>query len=259
LAEDIRTLPQAQRKSLNECLAIGPGLTRILRGCRRRKQIVALLQVLARYRNPEMDCLYNFVLRTVPLDGENIRSLSRLIKRLARLSEGERKWSQRLIYIANNAPPSALAGIIGSHLTCLTTFLKSPRLQAGDIDLIRCLHPYFVNLGADRLESLQAAQEYLNHEYEKVLEQVARVNAMQTALRNHDPKKTAALFEALGVEDHIRLLDIPDHLVDVVDEIDYFEYEICFPLDHVKPLQKRAWGIGEARNLVIRLDLREGL
>jgi Poly(ADP-ribose) polymerase catalytic domain len=257
-AQQLENISSSNLQKLEDCLEVGSALGKILLYSGNRPQLLALLNHLAAYKRVELNALYNLAFVTVPLNQDTIPKLWKLISRLSHISDIEIAYCERFIYLSSNASSAALTGIVASYLTRFTSIIYDMGFTASDIDLLRTLIPYFVHSNSSLPESLSEAASFLDQQYNQILQDVARINAMKTALKLHHFEKTSNLLDALGLEDDDSLLEIPDHLVDVVEQISFCEYEICFPLDHLKPLQRIALCVREARNIVVRINLQDG-
>jgi poly(ADP-ribose) polymerase-like protein len=259
-AKCIDMLPRLQLERLSKLLIPGPGLSNILLYDLARCERLELLRDLATRGLIELRKLYDFLFTQIPLVKKNIILFRMVIDRLATASKDELAVCRRFTELAATASPMALSGIITSYTATLGFGrLGYCKLNQHNVDLLRNLLPYLVGSGSPNLVSLSQATDYLDNEFEKILQHVAEIQALRTALRLHDVDQTANLLEALGIEDNDPMIEIPDDLVDVIEPISYFEYEICFPLDHLKPLQRLALCIGDARNLLVRINLEHGL
>jgi hypothetical protein len=258
-AKQLERISTSNLQKLNECLEVGPALSNILLCSQHRARVLSLLDHLAVYRRSEMKEFYTLTFTKIPLNHDTIPKLWNLVSRLYQASETEAALFQRFVYLSSNASSTALVGIVASYLTQYSFRIDDPGFNASDIALLRTLLPYFIKSDTDLSDSLSEATIYLDHEYNQILLHMARIHAIKIALKLHNTEKTSNLLYALGLEDDRSMLEIPDHLVDVVEQINYFEYEICFPLDHLKPLQKIALCVGDARNIVLRINLQHGI
>lgn len=258
-AKHLDIIPPVHLNRLNHILEPGPGLKRILLSVGHRDGIVSLLHHLALSGNPELKGFYNMLFETVPLTQQNISSLRLVIKILSNVEEPIIGIVKRLAQLYRDSSPAAFAGIVASLLHNRPIWSNKPEPTSADLDLMRPLLEYFVTSNAALSIALSQATDHLDKEYDDILQRLARLQAIRTALTLHDSTKTEVLIEILGIEDEDCLLEIPEHLVDVIEQISHVEYEICFPLDHLKPLQKIALNVGEANNLVVRLSLEHGL
>jgi hypothetical protein len=111
---------------------------------------------------------------------------------------------------------------------------------------------------------LALAKTHIQSDFDKLVDQLENLRDTQTALQMHDPKQTTKLLSSLSVQiNNGRFAGrIPIDLIDVIEEIDENEFELFFPLNQLKPLQRQAAGLDEAQGLIVRIkvddDSREG-
>jgi hypothetical protein len=252
-------IPIIHLSRLNHILEPGPGLKKILLSTNQGEEIISLLHHLALCGNPELKGFYNVMFEVVPLTQKNIASLRLVIKVLSNVEESIISNVKRLAELHRASSPAAFAGIAASLLISKPEWSSKLDISAADLDMMRPLLDYFVT-NNDRLSiTLAQATDHLDKEYDDTIRQLARIQAMKTALTLHDAKKTEVLVQILKIEEDDSLLEIPEHIVDVVEQISHHEYEIWFPLDHLKPLQRVALNVGEANNIVVHLNLVHGL
>jgi hypothetical protein len=77
-------------------------------------------------------------------------------------------------------------------------------------------------------------------------------------IRTRRPCYSEALGFKISYPDKDSISNIPSSLVDVVEVISDGEFELLFPLNHKRPFQRTALGIGETRMLLVRLVIRNG-
>jgi hypothetical protein len=106
----------------------------------------------------------------------------------------------------------------------------------------------------------QAAVGHLDTEFDSTMDQAIYFESIRLTLQKHDPHKTSMLLRSLGIQDQLSdkdsISNIPSSLVDVVEVISDGEFELLFPLNHKRPFQRTALGIGETRMLLVRLVIK---
>jgi hypothetical protein len=111
--------------------------------------------------------------------------------------------------------------------------------------------------------AMQDFSAHLNNETKKLMGDAVSLERIRLTLKEHDPRETSLLLQRLGIRDAptLSLGDtasiVPHSLVDVVEEISKGIFEIFFPLNHIKHLQRKALGIGKARMLLVRVVLKD--
>ncbi|MCJ1294460.1 hypothetical protein MMC34_006018 [Xylographa carneopallida] len=105
--------------------------------------------------------------------------------------------------------------------------------------------------------SLDAAARFLDDEVADLLAEARHLENLRLFLQKEDPYGTSLLSATLGIEEPSPLDDaiacLPQALVDVVEKIGEQEVELHFPLTHLKDLQRKAMGVGNAKSLFVRL------
>jgi hypothetical protein len=111
----------------------------------------------------------------------------------------------------------------------------------------------------ERILNFQAASGCLNDQYEAIKNEARRLDNIRLVLKADNAKKTSTLLTKLGVDDPSAIEDkvanVSPELIDVVEKVGQAEFEIAILLGNLKPLQRRALGIGEARILLVRLHI----
>lgn len=143
----------------------------------------------------------------------------------------------------------------------MAAWLSAAELTAADKRGLRTIARVIDLQAPDRgislVKSLQVATEFLHTEFTSIIADAKNLEAIRLTLKAHDSQKTSALLRKLNIEDPSAIEDatasIPISLVDVVERVRDGEFEISFPLTHLKPLQRLALGAGSSRAILVRL------
>lgn len=100
---------------------------------------------------------------------------------------------------------------------------------------------------------LHFARQSILSDHARIMALAQDLEQMRANLQNDDTARTTAFLADLGVEDARPGADpsIPDRLSGVVEGVGDREYEICFPLNHLSALQRRAAAIDETTRMVL--------
>ncbi|KIX08550.1 uncharacterized protein Z518_03206 [Rhinocladiella mackenziei CBS 650.93] len=108
-------------------------------------------------------------------------------------------------------------------------------------------------------ETLQEASWLIERRYAETIKQAMGLGPLRTALERHDASWAKGFLGSLGIEEGPPSLagtGIPSALVDVVDTTEDGLLEMCFPLDHLRPLQRKAMCLNNEESLlVIRMGM----
>ena len=111
-------------------------------------------------------------------------------------------------------------------------------------------------------KAVQEAVDHLNAEFDSIIDQSIHFESMRLTLKTDDLGNTSRILRSLGIQDQLAaensVVTIPNSLVDVVEVIGDGEFELLFPLNHKRPFQRTALGIGKARMLLVRLIIGNG-
>ncbi|EPE07986.1 uba ts-n domain containing protein [Ophiostoma piceae UAMH 11346] len=83
-------------------------------------------------------------------------------------------------------------------------------------------------------------------EYDNVIELARNVEAIRIQLSRKDKDGTIELAQSLGMQGMRSYVDpeIPESLADAIECVGHREYELCFPLSHIKGHDRKVRGIG---------------
>ncbi|KAF2471456.1 uncharacterized protein BDR25DRAFT_188015, partial [Lindgomyces ingoldianus] len=108
-------------------------------------------------------------------------------------------------------------------------------------------------------EKLATAMKYYEDVEAEILEEAARLEGIQRALKAQDPLGTALFLQSIGVQDTSALEEeleaLPAGVIDAVERQGHNEVEISFPLTSFTELQRNAMGSGTAKTLLVHLFL----
>jgi hypothetical protein len=191
-------------------------------------------------------------------DGSNARDAFRTLAHLTTTTPTGTDACMQIIELHKKSANNTAEGL-------LVGWLRATEMTAADRRALISITTFLglkVYTSIDSFESkqnLQAASDYLDGEYNAIIEEAQRLESIRRALKTHNAQKTTALLSRIGIQDSTRLGNsastIPALLVDVVEAFGEGEFEMVFPLAGLKPLQRIAWGVGSARILLVRLYL----
>jgi hypothetical protein len=111
-------------------------------------------------------------------------------------------------------------------------------------------------------EAVHEAVDHLSTEFDSIIDQSIHFESIRLTLKTHNSGNTSRLLRSLGIQDQPAagnsVLTVPNSLVDVVEVIGDGEFELLFPLNHKRPFQRTALGIGKTRMLLVRLIIGNG-
>jgi hypothetical protein len=110
--------------------------------------------------------------------------------------------------------------------------------------------------------AVQVALNHLDTKFDSIMDQAIHFESIRLTLKAQDPHGTSKLLRNLGIQGEFAagdsISDIPNSLVDVVEVIGDGEFELLFPLNHKRPFQRTALGIGKVRMLLVRIAIGNG-
>lgn len=226
----------------------------ILMGWERSEMIESLLDLLkSREKEPHLPSTQSLLALLSP-DGRNVKEIADALYILAHTTDPGQQACLSILAIHRKGAKQASEAL-------LAAWLGSRELRAEDkraleaVAEVLLLHIYAHENPPPA--SVQAAAEHLVDEHAAIMAEALRLEGIRLTLRAHNPHKTSALLNQLGIENpspaENDILSIPNSLIDVVERIGDGEFELCFPLTHLKELQRTALGIGKARMLLVRL------
>lgn len=111
--------------------------------------------------------------------------------------------------------------------------------------------------GAVPAKAVQEAVDHLDTEFDSLIDESIHFESIRLTLMTFNSGTTSRLVRSLGIQDQSAarngVSNIPNSLVDVVEEIGDGEFELLFPLNQKRPFQRTALGIGNVRMLLVRL------
>jgi Poly(ADP-ribose) polymerase catalytic domain len=108
-------------------------------------------------------------------------------------------------------------------------------------------------------DCMDSVAEHLRSRSEAIRPRILKLREMKLALKLHDCPRAVEFFASLGINESTSLLQIPDHLADCIDEVDNSHYDLHFPLDGFKPVQRLAMGLGNAQSLIVQVGIKDNL
>jgi hypothetical protein len=204
--------------------------------------------------------IYDQILARLAPDWSNLPNLGRLITHLDQTSNNGRTMCLQLVEYSKTLPMRTCKGVFQVWLAPKKYSANAPPQVTGDdlvaIQLVGSLLELDINSQDNMNDCLAAACEHLNKQFEELVAEAARLKVIRRNLMAQNRDETVAFLTSIGITDiEDGIVDIPEALTDVIEQHSYQEFEITFPLDHLKPLQRIAMGVGEARNIVVRLLL----
>lgn len=231
----------------------------ILTGWEESEMIIPLLNLL---KDPQPGPCQTAIKAMVALlapDGSNIRQICEALSLLTQTTTLGTKACLRVLEMHQKTSKQVVEA------------LSVGWLQASDLNSIdkRALQAIAAVLGIPittrrnlPATTLQAATAYLDGEFAAIIAKAARLESIRLTLKIHDPRKTSTLLERLSIEDTSAVEDdisgTPESLIDVVERIGDGLFELCFPLTHLKPLQRAALGVGKSRMVLVHIMLGNG-
>ena len=93
---------------------------------------------------------------------------------------------------------------------------------------------------------LRFIKDKMLKEYDNVIELARNVEAIRIQLSRKDKDGTTELAQSLGMQGMRPYVDpgIPESLADAIECVGHKEYELCFPLTHIKGHDRKVRGIG---------------
>lgn len=199
--------------------------------------------------------IYDQIMARLAPDWGNLPQLGRLISQLRQTSDCGRTHCLRLVEYWEILPRKTCQGILQAWLSQRSHSVLSPSGVTQDdlealLQVAMLLGLDITSSGDNLADCLAAAYDHLNQQYEELVAEASRLKSIQLALKAHNPDKTREFLETIGVPDSDDgIADIPAALVDIIERHGFQEFEIVFPLSHLKPLQRIAMGVGNARNI----------
>jgi Poly(ADP-ribose) polymerase catalytic domain len=231
----------------------------ILKGWNDSESVIPLLEVLQNPGKERVQGVTKALMVFLTPNGSNARQIYDTLSQLNQTTPPGMHACQRVLEL-HQKPPKGVAEIM------MAAWLQGSELNAIDKRALKAmatvLRIQVYDRGNPPAASMQAVKDYLDDEYKAVLAEAIHVESMRITLKTHSPKKTAELLANLSVEDPLAfendISNIPNSLIDVVERIGEGEFELSFPLTHLKPFQRTALGIGSARMLLVRLLVGNG-
>jgi hypothetical protein len=217
------------------------------------EQIMELLSVANQGHN--MMPVHHRIVSYLAPNGSNIACVCDCVRRITNTSVLGRAVCERIFSRTETAPwfETMLSIVVEAwrRNTSLTQEDKST------LEAIRRL----LNIRSTpnlRTTTTQSASEPLQSEYDVLLQEARKLEALRLRLQHQNPQKISTLLNRVGVENAMRgrAVDtrIPDELVDAVEPVGENEYELSFALTGLSGLQRQARGISKAsRMLLVRL------
>ncbi|KAF2837827.1 hypothetical protein M501DRAFT_141399 [Patellaria atrata CBS 101060] len=140
--------------------------------------------------------------------------------------------------------------------TTLAIWLQSEELTPVDRALLQNVAA-LLNIRSQGTESSSAAIfAVLKRDFADILEKGRHLEYLRRGLTAHDAARTNTLIKRLEGSSHTEdaFINIPSSHLDVIEQIDTYEFELVFPLLNLKPLRAKALAIDEnVRMLILRL------
>lgn len=242
--------------TLEERIGSGSTMKWILTGWEESDTILPVLNILKEPNQDQNSPLVQSILAGFNLDGSNATEVFTALGLITRTSQSSMDACIRVLELQRKSGTELAEGL-------LAAWLQASDVSAMDKRALRAVAPILglrarTSVTAREVQlKLQATSDYLNGQYSAIIEEAQRLDNIRRALKNSDARKTSDFLSRIGIEDPSVLEDAtaftPASLVDVVEKIGDGEFEMAFPLTHLKPLQRVALGIGSARTLLVRL------
>jgi hypothetical protein len=235
----------------------GPGMKKIYASFERPESMLRLLDQIAKC-NEKNYAACRFLFIRMPLTNtREMKELYKILRFLGRSPETDNPVLLKLRSIFELSDHELMYGML---LVWSQSSLNSKSLNGWPeketfTDVLQS-----VNLTADeRRACIQSVSEHIASRYDDFRSRVSGLRCIRTNLKLHDSEKTTVFLKSLGMKDQGGMFYIPAHLTDFVDEVKPRIFDLYFPLDNLKPVQRLALGVEEARNLVVRVELLNGL
>jgi hypothetical protein len=231
----------------------------ILTGWEESDMIIPLLNLLKDPQPGPCQTAIKPMMALLAPDGSNIRQVCVALSLLTRTTTLGTQACLRVLELHQRTPKQVVEALSVAWFQASEVNSIGKRALQAIADVLGISINTRGNLPAT---TLQAATAYLDGEYATVITEAARLESMRLTLKIHDPQKTSTLLERLSIEDTSAIehdiSGIPESLIDVVDRIGDGLFELCFPLTHLKPLQRAALGVGKCRMVLVRVMLGNG-
>jgi len=227
------------------------------------EELVILFLDMVKEINQEECCLkpiYDQILAQLAPDWSNLPQLGDIISHLCGATDNGKTLCLRLVENWKSLPLKTCKGIFQVWISQRQHFVNAPPEVTPDDLLV--IQQVGLLLGLDITpednlnDCLAAACEHLNKQFEELVAEATRLKAIRRTLMAQNRDETMEFLAGLGVTDlDDGIVDIPEALADVIEQHGFQEFEIIFPLDNLKPLQRIAMGVEVARNIMVRLNL----
>lgn len=241
-------------KKLEEILGLGPVLRWILTGWEDSRRIIPFLQTLENPDQGELQPVVDALMAMLSLNEDNGQQVCEV---LSLLSGTTTQGQQACISVVKKHQES-LTEL--SHVL-IAGWLRSSEMSQADVRALTALGAVlgiglYANGDLPTL-ALQKTAEYLETEHSTLTEEALYLESIRLTLMAHDRRKTSALIARLDIEpgytEGFLRTEIPGSLVDVIERTGNREFELFFPLTHLKPLQRAALAVTASRSLLVRL------
>ncbi|MCJ1396283.1 hypothetical protein MMC18_009172 [Xylographa bjoerkii] len=217
--------------------------------------LIAILGLLNEFKEQRYEAvMYAIVARLSFGMDDNGREVREAISLISKTTIDGSSVCLRLLELQKRTPRQVIEAMLAG-------WLQAPELSAADYRAINSFGQILGfevnNLGDPSIACLDAAAQFLDHEVADLLAEARRLEGLRLFAKAGDPDGTSRLLATLGIEEPSPLDDaiacLPRALVDVVEKVGEQEVELHFPLTHLKDLQRKAMGVGNAQSLFVRL------
>ena len=231
----------------------------LLLGGQQQNSYEEILQILTKsYHLPPRQAMLTVIAQLDP-KGSNAEGLCKVMEYLASSTKRGLDACLRLVSMhSGKATQKAAKAFIAS-------WIQPSNMDATDQRMLKALAQVLeIDLGPHdepSTESLLAAADYLDAQFSELFIEAQRLEALRFAYNKIDPKGISKLLSKIGIQDPSPMEDflasLPRSLVGIVDMVEDDIVEMQFPLN-LTAIQQIGWGVGNARCLVLRLNMNHG-
>jgi hypothetical protein len=225
------------------------------------ENLLHILRALREAQDYPIEKIMQTITGKLSREGKNALEVSECVQALsATTPEGENALQRILDAIQDKTTPKVVIEVIMAGWLQEEEPHEDYALTKGDKDAIKALAVlYGLEAYESRIpnEKMLAATIFFKAEEDALIKEADRLEGIKEALMARDPISTRILLQQLGIPDTSALDDelksLPANIIDAVEKIGDNEVEISFPLTAFKELERAALGIGNAKNLLVRL------
>lgn len=215
-------------------------------------KIAAVLPLLGQKQPESIKQMNQVLMKALKNDGSNLRTYFNHLEMLRSTTNVGQKRISRILSLYNVS-----SAVVAEAY--FTAWSKHRELQPDDQRFLKLLAK-ILNLKLDRdstglKQLMKGSMKHIDDEFKLLLDQFYTLHKIYQSLHFQNPRRTRQLVNDLDVNIPRGQASgrVPSPLVDMIEELSPKVYELFFPLTHLKPLQKKAMGIGDSRSMVVRI------